>query len=369
MARALARGSSSTCRNPVLSLWTVVSSALSNVFSVEFQIFDVSTDENYSDPVQVYPATPGDRATVDVGLACPAPGAGRVRTGQYVANWTPGLAEPIGRHRIVWYVVPADGDVEEVYAEEFDVLPQGMVMPSPSYASLSDLRDEGVLPSDVSDRRALQLLTRASRQIEMWTGRFFEPRWIDGTFDGTGSSTHLLDMPILYLYEANFGDGAIDPSLYSVFNRQVSQSIVNPDDRAVPRISFRAGMRWLRRSWYPLDGYLGAFPQGVRNISLSGVFGYTDPLDGAPLGVTPDLIRQATLMLAIRNSAQLGDLEGRFEAQNMHRIRDMRTRDQSVSYGNAGTSSSTGGAYVYSGDPEIDAIIELFAAPPFIGSA
>lgn len=369
MANALARGVASSCRNPVLSLWTVVDGAVSDVEGLEFQVFDISTEAARATPVQVYPATSGDRATVDVGVTCPDPGAGRVRQGHYVAAWTPGGAEPLGRHRIVWYVQATAESEEQTFEEEFDVLAAGLTLRQPAYVLLSDLRDEGLSASAISDRRALEAITRWSRQIELWLRRSFIPRFGTYSLDGGGNPTQLLDTPVIFITGARYSDesDAVDADSYAVFNRHITQGLEYPDDRNVPRFTFKAAADWLI---YQSGVYVSVWRRGVQNLRLSGVFGYTDFDPRSPVGVTPDLIRTATIMLVVRNYLPLADVEGRLEQQNAWRVNDIRTRDQSISYGpRAGASSGTGtGGVVFSGDPDIDALLENFVAPPFVGA-
>jgi hypothetical protein len=111
------------------------------------------------------------------------------------------------------------------------------------------------------------------------------------------------------------------------------------------------------------------FWPGPRNVQLSGLWGYTDPDADCQVGVTPDMIRRATMMLVAREMVGIGDVAGRADAQNAYRISDQRTRDQSVTYGPGRSDlAASGGAGEFTGDPAIDDLIAQFVAPPFIGT-
>jgi hypothetical protein len=371
VAKSIPRATASACRNPVLDYWAFwpSSGAVADAYSLEFQVFDIHDDTALLAPVQVYPATEGDRAAVSIAIDCPAVGAGRLGVGHYVAGWTPDVTEALGRHRIVWFVKETSTSEELEYQYDFDVLPAGLVAPSPMYALLSDLRDEGVAATSLSDIRAVRLLHESSQQIERWTRRIFEPRWMTMTLDGTKGPTLGVKYPIIALAEARIDGVLMEADQYTVFNRHITEGLTDPDDRYDPRIRFSRLQRTAgfvdirgraiesRATWWP----------GARNAALEGLFGYTDFSASYPAGVTPQLLRKAVLLLTIRNMTRLGDASTAFEVQNAYRVKDMRTRDQSISFGpgraeTAGSGSNT----EFTGDPEIDDIIALFTPPPTI---
>ena len=98
---ALARGQPSDCQNPVLDLFTQVNGILVDVAVLGFQVFDVSDPQKQLNPVQVFPATVGVRATVNAATLCPA--GDKLSTGHFVARWTPPIDEAIGSHEIRWF--------------------------------------------------------------------------------------------------------------------------------------------------------------------------------------------------------------------------------------------------------------------------
>src|SRR5690606_34186710 len=55
------------------------------------------------------------------------------------------------------------------------------------YASVADLRDEGVSVAQASDARLVALIDEAGRAIDSFTGWFFEPRSLTLRLDGRGT--------------------------------------------------------------------------------------------------------------------------------------------------------------------------------------
>src|SRR5215831_5281000 len=365
----LARGQQSM--NPVLDLFTVRGTSLADVSSLSFQILDVSDDSKKASPVQVYPSAEGARAEVNVIDARPA--GGRLAAGHYAARWTPGLSESLGLHEIRWFFQLSSAEPEQVTRETFDVVPEGATSSSSGYALVSDLRAEGVAPSDASDVRLAQLIILAGRYIERVTGRFFEPRRITLTLDGSGGRALLLGHPIIAVGSVTMAAGVfpelgvlpVMPSLFRVYNRHLSQGLVDPDDRENPRLEF---FHWtdllgvhVRPAIHIEPGSLVWLP-GTQNIVVEGLFGYTEP-DGGLVGTTPELIRHVTKLLVLREVPVMTDLSRREERQRRWRLVSERTRDQGYSL----EALQAQGAFT--GDREIDVILASFSRPPQLGAA
>lgn len=76
-------------------------------------------------------------------------------------------------------------------------------------------------------------------------------------------------------------------------------------------------------------------------------------------GSTPRLIQLLTLLLVVRDQAQLADLESREDWTMRWRLLEEKTRDQSYKVAPlAGGASGSAGAWT--GDPAIDAIIASY---------
>jgi hypothetical protein len=340
---ALAIGQSSSCANPILDLYTQVAGVATNVAQLEFQIFDQT---NPSAPVQIYPTTPGQRASVDVGANCPA--GDRVATGHYVARWTVPPGTTPGTHRITWFIRLTLSSGEQVYSEEFEVLPEvEATSVDDAYAFVSQLRADGVTTTQASDSRLLQLIEEASRTIDDLTGLFFAPRSIVVDLDGLGTPSMFLDMPIISISEVRIDGEVIDLATLVIYNRHLTQRLTRPDDRRNPLVTRREGRVW---------------PKGSQNVQLSGVFGFTDPT-GAPLsqGRLPPAINLACRMLVVRELELLASPD-RVASRRQNEIRSETTRDQSVTYGERRGATSRP-QYGTTGDPEIDAILARYRPP------
>jgi hypothetical protein len=239
------------------------------------------------------------------------------------------------------------------------------------YASVADLRAEGVTDAIADDARLEALLARASSYIERFTGRFFEPRELTHTLDGTGGRTLPLGHPIIRIddvfIEASVfspADLPVDPSVYRVYNRHLTQGLLLPDDRDDPRLEFVHGGDLLGVRFEPPGLSLSSlvWPRGQQNVTVRGAFGYTEP-DGSPTGRTPELIRHVTKLLVMRELPRLADVDQREDAQRRWRITSERTRDQAY------TLEALRLTGAFTGDPEIDNVLVAFVRPPDLGAA
>jgi hypothetical protein len=231
------------------------------------------------------------------------------------------------------------------------------------YATVADLRAEGVTEAAAWDARIESLIVLAGSYVERMTGRFFEPRAQTLRLDGTGGRVLSLGQPIVAV-EAVFvdsspfspGGDAVDPTFYRVYNRHLTEGLLLPDDRDNPRIELLG-----YEEPFPGVGRLG-WPRGQQNVEVRGVFGYTEP-DGSPTGRTPVLIRHVTKLLVLRELPKMTDLDRREDALRRWRITSERTRDQAYTLEASRLSGE------FTGDPEIDTILVAFCRPPDLGAA
>jgi hypothetical protein len=373
---ALARLQPSNCSNPELDLFTQVNGMMTDVYSLEFQIFELVTDPNA--PVQVYPVTPGDRATVDIANLC-ADGGHKISTGHYVAAWTPPVDELIGRHHIKWFFKLQVTSPEQSYTEEFMVMQEVAGFSSVGYCTVQELRDEGVTTNQADDARLEKLITRWTAYIESVCGRYFDPRTKTLFIDGRGRRILHVEEPIIEITEVAIVDSAdppnesiIDPTSYRVYNRHMS-GLMTPDDRDDPRIemihggsdvygvpeAFFSGVEFTDLSW----------PIGTQNVRVKGTFGYTDP-DGTQYGRTPELIKLACMMLVVRGVVPVGQYDKSQTRLGAWRLIKERTRDQEVGYAPlTGRGVLTPRYAGLTGDPEIDNILLEYMRPHQIRAA
>lgn len=227
------------------------------------------------------------------------------------------------------------------------------VAPEVNYITVQDMRDEGV-PTSVPDALLERRIALASRMVEAATGRLFGARTMVARVNGTGSATLYLRDPIIDVVSLGYGDTVFDVADYTVYNRHLTEGMTSPDDRSDPRIDLLGG-------W---------FPRGKQNVIVDGVFGYTDPTASNPYGKVPDLIVHVTKLLVIREMDKMGTAMGasnRFDKANRHRLTSERTRDQAYTLNPSAASTGVGGGF-FTGDPEIDRILALYARPMQIAS-
>jgi hypothetical protein len=355
--------------NPRLLFFHQTSGVVSDLFSLSFQIFDVSTEAKQAAPLQVWPVAAGTKAVVAVGTDAPA--GARVETGVYAPTWAVGAGEAVGAHLVRWFWKSLSSSVALTADQPFDVSALPVRFPGALYCLPSDMRAEGVLATGgaaVSDQRLQLGIYLASQFIERITGRYFEPRALSLTLDGRGSKSVLLRDPIIGLASIEFASSLsmlenLDPNAnnYKVYNRHL-RGLLNPDDRLNPRVEL------FGLEDYPLSMTLETlrFPRGTQNVRLHGVFGYTEA-DGTPFGGTPILLRHVAKMLTLRHLPKLTDGDGRRAARDDWRVTEEKTREQSISYALFVSKGSSVGAIT--GDPEIDSILLLHMRPLNLGSA
>ncbi len=210
------------------------------------------------------------------------------------------------------------------------------------YASVADLRDEGVSVAQASDARLVALIDEAGRAIDSFTGWFFEPRSLTLRLDGRGTPS--IEPPV----------PPIELTLLTVGGSEVS---VAPEDLVVIGAPVQPGFYGPR-----LTRTRGrVFPKAAGNVEASGSWGYTED-DGTPQGRTPVEIRRACMLLVLRWLSPLGTDDA--EARNRWRIIEERTRDQSYKLDRV-----TGGGSTFTGDPDIDGIVARYRRPPGLGAA
>lgn len=311
---------------------------------------------------------------MDVADLCPT--GDKLGTGHYVAEFTPGLTDPIGTWELRWFFKLTASSPEQTFKEEFEVLAEVTGSGVSGYATVQSMRDEGIPATLVSDARMQEILARVSSFIDCVTGRSFAPKAKTIKLDGNGGRALLLHEPIIAISNVVLDSSPFSPSdlpiysdLYRVYNRHLTQCLFHPDDRENPKIEFfhtstdvlqtRAGISFTRLIW----------PVGQQNVTITGIFGYTDP-DGSTTGRTPLLIARAAQLLAMREIYTLAEFDKREDVQKRWRLLSERTRDQSYTLMGAGSLGNRGSIVgSITGDPEIDTILVKFRRPPLFGSA
>jgi hypothetical protein len=208
------------------------------------------------------------------------------------------------------------------------------------YATLQDMRDEGVTLEEARDGRVIAALLEATEAIDKACGWFFEPR--DLGFALSGRDSPILELPVPPIRVNNVRVGTQECTAEEF--AKVGAPVVGPQFYA-PKL--------IRRS--------GFFPKGTDNVWVFGRWGYTVPSATNSDGATPLEIRRAALMLARRYLPTLGSDEA-VQRSTHWRVVEERTRDQSYRLEARGDGPLTG-------DPEVDAILLAYRRPMGLGAA
>jgi len=334
---------------------------LTDVDTLEFQVFDISTPAKLVNPVQVYPGS--GRAVVNLTTD-------KLGTGRYVAAFTVPADEPLGRHEVRFFYKVAAADPERSERCEVEVV-EGLsaFQSGPLYAFVADLKDEGVCGK--TDAFLLQRINLASRIVERITGRLFAPEYQAINVDGMGSRTLLLEQPIVAIEQVLWETSPyfpssleVDANLLRVYSRHLSQGLFQPDDRNNPKLELWASREELLSS-SPDVFFDLIFPRGHQNIIVKGVFGYTER-NGRACGGVPAPIRHVTKLLVMRELDKLAETAKRDDALKRYRLTSEKTRDQSYTLEALSASRRTG---AFTGDPDIDTILASYVRPPRCGTA
>ena len=245
-----------------------------------------------------------------------------------------------------------------------------------AYATLADVRAEGITDTMMSDARVNAALIQASTFIDKVTGRWFEPRQRTFRLRGKGHDTLFIRQPIISVSAVNKLSGrgssisrdviTIDDLI--VYNRHLTEGLQDPDDRNNPKLVFEG----------PETGYPGLqayFFEGNQNYEVTGYFGYTElgegvtpgeTSDGSQVptnqGITPPAIKQCCIMLVAREIGLIGDPATRSDWRDGNMLIEEKTADQSYKKANPGTGIG-GISGAWTGDPAIDSILAHYLAP------
>lgn len=368
----VAQGQTVSASLPALRIFTIFdNSTLQDAEVVEWRVLDSSGS-------QVFPTGGGPSyESVDVNAA-------KLATGTYAATgWTVDGTQAVGRYTAEWRYKELTADPDFiVLPRTFEVIGGALDVLGPAYASVAQLREEGITESDADDSRLHGLIVRASKQVERWTKRQFRPTHKSVRYNGSGGRKLLIDDPIVAIARAAIttitsslsspDETTIDRSLFFVYNRHLVSNLTSPDDRNNPKLEYFHGGDLLGHS--RSDAIAGLtfdrliWPRGPQLIRVEGVFGYTE-YDGTVLGQTPELLAWAVALLVVRNLHKVTDLDKREDAMRRWRLVTERTRDQEYKLADLSTRGAANNRIAIgslTGDPEIDNIIIMFMRPPAI---
>ncbi|ADO70324.1 hypothetical protein [Stigmatella aurantiaca] len=211
------------------------------------------------------------------------------------------------------------------------------------YATVADMRAEGVTPAMAGDTRLALLLDEATRTIDRVTGWHFEPRSATLHLDGRGTPSLWLPVPPIRLYRLALHGEDVS---FSKERLVVGGAPVSPGFDG-PRLTFRHGR---------------VFPRGEGNVTVGARWGYTEA-DGTPEGRTPPAIRRACMLLVLRSLSPLAD-EASLEERTRWRVVEERTREQSYRLDTVRPAVRP-----LTGEPEVDTFLAPYVKPPLPGAA
>lgn len=355
---ALARGQENT--PSIVNWFTTVNGTLTDMFELGFQIFDITGG---LPGTQIFPAVLGTWENITTG-------PGHYSVGHYFAydnaavkGWTPGLAEPIGTHRVKWRWKVSGAAPYQEGQEDFEVLVESAGGTADTYCSVADIRAEGITVGQASDAVVLA-------QIEIWQSfldracrQWFNPRSLIVQLDGDGSDALHLGIPIVSIdyLKLNGDTEALNTDYYRVYSGRTY-----PDDRTNPRIKLVGPSDGRDIYTAPLWNGRMRFRKGRKNQEVKGIFGYTEA-DGS----TPKLIKRALTKLACEKLlAPIVPPAGTgVSPPILGSILSETTDGHTIQYGDTvDMGSRKFGLSGITSDPEILDIIKLYRGPFLIAA-
>ena len=212
------------------------------------------------------------------------------------------------------------------------------------YATVQEIRGEGVEPGAASDLRVETAIRNASALIDKFTRQWFEPRRKLLTLDGRGAATLFLRIPIIGVERVIVDGRELAASEYAAYSSS------GPEESAHRQKS-------------------GSFPKGKANVEALGTFGFVDTsldADGKPSYSTPEPIRWACRRLVVLDL--LSPAAPRYDEE----ATDAKTRLRLAAENTDGHSYSLvkeARPAPFTGDADIDAILLAFAGPLSVGGA
>lgn len=259
-------------------------------------------------------------------------------------------------------------------------VPIGATKARRGYITPDDVWAEGYANPPWTPALVWRGIDRATNTIDALCRQWFEPRYSQFSFDGTGHDQLWLDLPIAALHAMLYQDDTVvEVDDFEVYNRHLTRGQLNPDDRASPKVTYAddlfLGSRRRRSSRYR-DGAL--FGSGRKNVILKGIFGYTElgPGDIAaetvvhsqiPIsyGQTPSEIVRACLLLTLTYMLPADEQQ---EAALASRITKVKTRDQWMEFADPGGGGANPDAsYGLTGNIEVDNILMRYSGPIRMG--
>jgi hypothetical protein len=185
------------------------------------------------------------------------------------------------------------------------------------YCTIQDLRDEGITPEECPDQRAQVIIRRASAKINIFTSQWFSPIIGDQYVDGQNSRMVWLPnyVPIAKLTAIEVDrtkTARTGPYLFPnrrAYDIQLTDVALSRHGRMVEIIAdvTNASTTYPDR-WYDSGLEEAWFPEGRRNIKLTGVFGWLEDVKDVESTVVGDwAIRSPKIQIDNASAWEEGD--------------------------------------------------------------
>lgn len=343
-----------------LNWYITVAGTLTDQYEVSYQIWDIVNDPTLG--TQLFPEVSGDWEEVTT--------SGRFAEGCY---YTYDNAEArgyqipndarIGNHRVKWRWRISATSPYRYGQEDFSVVPSttGSIQ---TYASISDIRNEGITVDIATDNQIYSALLLWQEILDRCCRQWFLPRLLTVEFDGDNSTTMNLGVPCIeveYL-RINNSDIDLDESLYKVYGNQTDGL---QGRRRNPKIALVQNITQDMNR----DIHLGPFYQsrlvflkGYKNQILRGTFGFVND-DLSP----PRAIQRALTKLVVEkltNPIYPGeDAPTPATPSYAGIVVEEKTDGHSLKYGAPDYGKRKSGLIGITSDPEVQDIIKLYRGP------
>lgn len=221
------------------------------------------------------------------------------------------------------------------------------------YATLAEIRAAGIEVATADDATVIASIALWQQFIDETCGQWFSRRELDFKIDGTGAGVIWLKMPIIEvtaLYVNGDLTTELDSDYYVAYNN-LGDGV--RDDRRDPKITLtNLGIDDL----FARVSRNGIFVEGRKNQRIVGAFGFVEPN-----GNTPALIKRAVQKMVVKTLSASSPLSP--PSGPAGPIIGETTDGHTVRYASmmAGRKLGTIGI---TGDPEIEAIIQMYKARP-----
>jgi hypothetical protein len=207
-----------------------------------------------------------------------------------------------------------------------------------AYCSLQEIRDRGVTVEAAPDADVEKAIARATKTVDVFSGRDFLKREATYRVDGNGTESLFLDdRPVVEVLDLSVDGLFLAPETYVLY----------PDAGYIR-------LNGARRSIFA--GFPGIFPKGARNVEVHGFFGFE---------AVPPEVNEAAILLAIeilRTGPAEADVAAGSSAstRNAIGIRRVRIDEISVDFEYPSDLKAGAGKVVTTGLPKADALLNRF---------